>query len=137
MTFGEYLMRAMRVAGYPSAVSLSRATGLSESAISKWRADMATPTIPILRQLEPTLGVPLLELVVAAGHLTWQEARLDGPIGPPEPIDVDALLAKSELSEVDRKTLADELQRLRALNTGTERSKRRRDNGDNPDRRQA
>lgn len=137
MTFGEYLLSAMRAAGFPSNASLARASGITESSISKWRNDLETPKHPMLRQLAPILGVPMRELVVAAGYMTWEEAGLDAAPKPPEPVDVDALLAKSELSEADRKTVADELQRLRALNVGIERLKRRKDDGDNPDRRRA
>ncbi len=137
MTFGEYLLSAMKAAGFRSNASLARASGITESSISKWRNDLETPKHPMLRQLAPILGVPMRELVVAAGYMTWEEAGLEAEPKPPEPLDVNALLAKRNLSDEDRKILADELQRLRALNQPIERSNKRKDDGDNPDRRQA
>lgn len=124
MTFGEYLHAAMRAAGFPSNASLARASGLSEGSISRWRNNIEPPRIPALRQLAPVLNIPLLELMAAAKLITPEEAGLDAEPTPPEPLDIDKLIDKTDLSPEEKEAVAAELRRLRALHTTARASKR-------------
>lgn len=64
----------MRATGFDSNSDLARETGVPDSVISRWRTSGTTPSIAQLRRLGPALQVSLLELLVAAGHLTSDEA---------------------------------------------------------------
>ncbi len=59
-----------------SAAELGRRSGFDGSVVSRWLDGKSTPSIANLRQLAPVLGVPLLRLVVLAGHLTADEAQM-------------------------------------------------------------
>ena len=80
----DFLRDAMAAAGL-SAAELARRSGASESQISRWLAGAHRPDINQLRTVAPALGVRILDLVVAAGHLTAEEAGLEGPPMIPEP----------------------------------------------------
>jgi transcriptional regulator with XRE-family HTH domain len=65
--------------------------------VSRWLRGLNQPDVPNLRRVRPVLGVPMLELIVAAGYLSLEEAELqDAPV-PPAPvrtgISVDGLTA--------------------------------------------
>lgn len=124
MTFGEYLRQAMTTAGFPTAAALARASGASESAISKWRNDVEPPRIPALRQIAPALNIPLLELMAAAKLITPEEAGLDGEPTPPEPLDVEELMTKESLTPEEKEAVAAEIRRLRAMHTTPKGPKR-------------
>jgi transcriptional regulator with XRE-family HTH domain len=64
----------MRATGFESNSDLARATGVPDSVISRWRTSGTVPSIAQLRRLQSALQVSLLELVVAAGHLSAVEA---------------------------------------------------------------
>ncbi|HYT09445.1 MAG TPA: helix-turn-helix transcriptional regulator [Mycobacteriales bacterium] len=77
----------MRSAGLTQA-ELARRSGLAESMVSRWLRGLNQPDVPNLRRVRPVLGVPMLELIVAAGYLTLEEAELrDAPV-PPAPVPV-------------------------------------------------
>lgn len=87
----------MRSAGLTQA-ELARRSGLAESMVSRWLRGLNQPDVPNLRRVRPVLGVPMLELIVAAGYLSLEEAELqDAPV-PPAPvragIAVDGLTAE-------------------------------------------
>lgn len=115
MTFGEFLVTAIGVAGYTSNASFARAAGVPTSSVSKWINDVERPTAEMLRRMEPVLHVPILELYVWAGMLTWQEARFSGPPALPTAPDIDSLIAKiadSPMSEEAKQQVIVELRRL-------------------------
>ena len=62
---------------------LARKAGVSDSVLSRWRRGESVPDVPNLRRLSRALEVPLLELMVAAGHIEPAEARMrDRPATP-------------------------------------------------------
>jgi transcriptional regulator with XRE-family HTH domain len=85
--WAPYLESAMRGAGLTQA-ELARRSGLAESMVSRWLRGLNQPDVPNLRRVGPVLGVPMLELLVAAGHVTQDEARLLDAPRPPEPVRV-------------------------------------------------
>lgn len=104
----EYLARTMRARGFTQA-ELGRQSGLGQSLISRWLRGESQPDLPNLRKLGKVLGVPFLELAVAAGHIDPKEAQLkDAPSPPPVPVGggvdprVLARLAKMDPAEVER-----------------------------------
>lgn len=86
----------MRAAGLTQA-ELARRSGLAESMVSRWLRGLNQPDVPNLRRVRPVLGVPMLELIVAAGYLSLEEAELQDAPEPPVPmrvgISVDGLTA--------------------------------------------
>lgn len=64
-------MRRQKVAG-PS--ELARASGVDQSVISRWLNEGRTPTVDALRRIAGPLETSLLDLMVAAGHITADEA---------------------------------------------------------------
>ncbi len=91
-----WLSRRMAQLGFVANSELARASGVPDSAISRWRTSGTIPTVAQLRRLVPALQAGLLELMVAAGHLSAEEAELNevtGPVREPrttaEAIDLD------------------------------------------------
>lgn len=86
----------MHEVGLPTNRELARASGVPESVISRWRNQAVTPSVEQLRRLRTPLQVPLVELLVRAGHLEHEEAALeDRPapvpirLGVPEALEAD------------------------------------------------
>lgn len=79
-----YLTEAMAAAGL-SQSELARRAGVNESPISRWLKGSNTPSIEQLRLIAPVLGVPLIDLVVSAGHLTADEVGMADHPQPPKP----------------------------------------------------
>jgi len=77
----------MRNAGLTQA-ELARRSGLAESMVSRWLRGLNQPDIPNLRRVRPVLGVTMLHLLVAAGHITLEEAHLRDVPEPPVPLRV-------------------------------------------------
>ncbi len=75
----------MRSAGLTQA-ELARRSGLAESMVSRWLRGLNQPDVPNLRRVRPVLGVPMLELMVAAGYLSLEEAELQDAPEPPAPL---------------------------------------------------
>lgn len=73
-SWADWLAARMAATGFTANSDLARATGVPDSVISRWRTSGTTPSIGQLRRLCPALQVSLLELLVAAGHLTKDEA---------------------------------------------------------------
>jgi transcriptional regulator with XRE-family HTH domain len=51
--------------------------------VSRWLRGLNQPDVPNLRRVRPVLGVPMLELIVAAGYLSLEEAELQDAPEPP------------------------------------------------------
>jgi transcriptional regulator with XRE-family HTH domain len=67
---------------------LARRSGLAESMVSRWLRGLNQPDVPNLRRVRPVLGVPMLELIVAAGYLSLEEAELQDAPEPPAPVQL-------------------------------------------------
>ena len=76
----------MEAAGYAKASELARATGIAEANISRWLRGETQPDLANLRRIAAVLKVPLLELIVAAGHLSPAEAKLRDVVPPTAPV---------------------------------------------------
>lgn len=103
--WASYLDASMRGAGLSQA-ELARRSGLAESMVSRWLRGMNQPDVPNLRRVRPVLGVPMLELLVAAGHLTPDEAALTDRPEPPvlgrRAVEVDlGGLTENQVRQVD------------------------------------
>jgi transcriptional regulator with XRE-family HTH domain len=85
--WATYLESAMRSADLTQA-ELSRRSGVAESMVSRWLRGLNQPDVPNLRRVRPVLGVTMLELLVAAGHVTLEEAQLRDAPEPPVPVRV-------------------------------------------------
>jgi transcriptional regulator with XRE-family HTH domain len=85
--WAAYLESAIRASGLTQA-ELARRSGLAESMVSRWLRGLNQPDVPNLRRVRPVLGVPMLELLVAAGHVTLEEAQLRDAPEPPVPVRV-------------------------------------------------
>jgi transcriptional regulator with XRE-family HTH domain len=68
--------------GYTKA-ELSRATGITDSTLSRWAAGRNEPTIRELRKLAPHLDVRLGDLIVRAGLASPAELGMKGAPPPP------------------------------------------------------
>ncbi len=77
----------MRSAGLTQA-ELARRSGLAESMVSRWLRGLNQPDVPNLRRVRPVLRVPMLELIVAAGYLSLEEAELQDAPEPPAPVRI-------------------------------------------------
>jgi transcriptional regulator with XRE-family HTH domain len=77
----------MRSSGLTQA-ELARRSGLAESMVSRWLRGLNQPDVPNLRRVRPVLGVPMLELIVAAGYLSLEEAELQDAPEPPTPVQL-------------------------------------------------
>jgi transcriptional regulator with XRE-family HTH domain len=75
----------MKSAGLTQA-QLARQSGVGDAVISRWLNEESQPTIEKLRPLVVPLGVPLLELMVAAGRMEPEEARMKDRPAPPKPV---------------------------------------------------
>jgi transcriptional regulator with XRE-family HTH domain len=80
--WATYLEAAMQTSGLSQA-ELARRSGIAESMISRWLRGVNQPDVPNLRRVRPVLGVSMLELLVAAGHLTLEESQLRDTPEPP------------------------------------------------------
>jgi transcriptional regulator with XRE-family HTH domain len=74
--WADWLAARMLALGFEANSDLARATGVPDSVISRWRTSGTTPSIAQLRRLQSALQVSLVELLVAAGHLSAEEARI-------------------------------------------------------------
>lgn len=69
-----YLRASMAAAGIRSGSQLAERSGIDRSAISNWLNGKAQPAIPNLEKLKGPLGRPLLEMMVAAGLISNEDA---------------------------------------------------------------
>lgn len=75
-TWAGWLGERMALLGFSSNSELARSSGVPDSAISRWRTNGTIPSIGQLRRLVVPLQASLLELLVAAGHISAAEAQL-------------------------------------------------------------
>lgn len=97
----DWLAARMELRGFRSSSELARAAGIPDSVISRWRSGSSVPSVVQLRRLQGPLQVPLLTLLVAAGHLSADEVGLQLPPDPePRPRDTrDAIQRDPGLTE--------------------------------------
>lgn len=79
----------MRAKNISSASELADKAGLNRSVVSQWLNDKAQPTIPNLDKLKGPLGRPLIEMMVAAGLISKEDARIKELPKPVKPEVVD------------------------------------------------
>ena len=82
MSWADWLGQRMCALGFDANSDLARAAGVPDSVISRWRTSGTTPSIGQLRRLQSALQVSLVELLVAAGHLTADEAGVTSFTAP-------------------------------------------------------
>lgn len=78
----------MNNAGYPRPVDVERGTNgqVKLGNVARWlRGEGEVPSIAKLRAVGELLGVPILEMQVAAGLITAQEAGFEDDPKPPAP----------------------------------------------------
>lgn len=78
----------MNNAGYPRPVDVERGTEgeVKLGVVARWlRGVGEAPSIPKLRAVGELLGIPLLEMQVAAGLITAAEAGFEDDPSPPPP----------------------------------------------------
>jgi transcriptional regulator with XRE-family HTH domain len=75
--FGRYLARRMALCRPPFTTvgQLAEAIGVNRSLVSRWITGGHQPSVKHLQKLAPVLKRPVLELLVAAGHLTQREVE--------------------------------------------------------------
>jgi hypothetical protein len=86
--FPEYLRQAMENAGYPTGVDVERGTDgeVDKGVVYRWlRGEGQAPTIAKLRPVAELLGIPLNEMMVAAGLVEPHEVGLGDVPKPPPP----------------------------------------------------
>jgi transcriptional regulator with XRE-family HTH domain len=113
----QWLAQRMAEVGLPTNRDLARAAGVPESVLSRWRNQGVTPSVEQLRRLRTPLQVPLLELLVRAGHLDAREAGLeDRPAPVPVRLGVvEALHADPDLPEDLRSLLLSQYRAMVAI----------------------
>lgn len=96
-----WLAERMELRGFRSSSELARAAGIPDSVISRWRSATSVPSLVQLRRLQGPLQVPLLTLLVAAGHLSAEEVAFELPPDPePRPRDTrDAIRRDAGLTD--------------------------------------
>jgi transcriptional regulator with XRE-family HTH domain len=106
VSWPEWLGQRMSLLGYRTSSDLARAAEVPDSVISRWRSGSTTPSLTQLRRLQVPLRAPLVELLVAAGLLTADEARLQAPSAPqPEMRDVRDAIERDPVLTDDLKHL--------------------------------
>lgn len=79
----------MRARKIDNGSQLADKAGLDRSVVSQWLNDKASPTLASLDKLKAVLGRPKLELMVAAGLISLEDARMKELPNPPEPVATD------------------------------------------------
>lgn len=85
-----YLRQAMLAAGYTRNSELAAVAGVGNPALSRWLKG-TVPDIENCRKLAEALRVPLLEILVVAGHLTPDEAAMADRPKAPDVVVVDEI----------------------------------------------
>jgi transcriptional regulator with XRE-family HTH domain len=83
--WAAFLDQAMKAKGLTQA-QLAADSGIGDAVISRWLNKGNQPDIANLRRLVKPLGLSLLELLVAAGHIEPIEAKMRDKPKPPEPV---------------------------------------------------
>lgn len=111
--WAEFLDEAMKAKGLTQA-GLATASGIGDAVISRWLNKGNQPDIANLRRLVVPLGVSLLELMVAAGHIEPAEAKLKDRPKAPEPVRRG--ISTDGLNPTQEQQLADYVAFLRSQN---------------------
>lgn len=106
--WASYLAAAMDAAGFERNTQLADAADIKQPVISRWLSGDSLPDMTNLRKLSGPLGIPILELAVAAGHLTPAEAGVKITPRPPR-VERDLSLFSNEelVQEVQRRLRPD------------------------------
>lgn len=107
-SWSEYFIESSRRAGYTTdrrgwASELASTIGMNASAVSRWR-DGQIPGVDACRALANAWNVPLLDVLVAAGILTKDEAQWNDR--PTRLANVQAVLDDPNTAPVMRNLLA-------------------------------
>lgn len=118
--FGDWLTAQMARCGYKSNVDLEAVTGIGNTTISRWRTGAMAPSVEQLRKLEGPLKTPLLEMLVRAGVLSAEEAKIPrtalSKVSEATVANVaEAIRQDSELMERAREHLLNQYEMLREL----------------------
>lgn len=103
-TWATYVTALLDARG-ERAADLAKATGISNSLISRWLSAGTQPDIPSLRRLAATTGIPLLELMIQAGHITRDEAQITRHYAMPRVTIERAIDSDDSISDHDRRIL--------------------------------
>lgn len=107
--FLAYLDAAKKVAGIPNDAELARRAEVRSSVISRWRSGEQQPGHDNLRKVASALGVPTVNLWVAAGLVGPGDLDLVGQIDlkvlPAEFRDLIDLYDTAELNDEERQLL--------------------------------
>lgn len=116
----DYFPRAAAAAGYVGRgwkARLARDLGAYDSHVSRWTSGERIPDIDSCRALARVLGRPILEVLIAAGHIAPEEVGLSqppAPLPPPRRLSpqlerLALLLDDPDLSPVVRKLIEAQL----------------------------
>lgn len=75
-SWAGWLGERMARLGYVTNSDLARAAGIPDSVISRWRTTGTKPAVEQLRRLSVPLQAPMLELLIASGYLSSDEAQV-------------------------------------------------------------
>jgi transcriptional regulator with XRE-family HTH domain len=104
--FTDWLDRQLAERGVRTSAEAARLFDMPQSTIDRWRTAKQPPTAATMRKIAEGLGVPVLQVCVAAGFLTAEEA---GQVEVPAPVDSipDAELVAELARRLDRARAAD------------------------------
>jgi len=106
-SFNNYLLDAMKRAGFASRHALAETGAVSAMLLSDWKNGKVRPGLDALTRVAEALGVPKIEMWIQAGLVSRDELIIDGL-----PDDVPAEL--HQLMDLHRKCNAEEREALRS-----------------------
>lgn len=83
----------MQACGFDTNKALERASGIDNTSISRWKNGESVPSLEHLRKLVGPLQTPLLQLMVRAGLLSPEEAKVTRLAAVPDPPKLDVVAA--------------------------------------------
>lgn len=83
----------MQACGFDTNKALERASGVDNTSISRWKSGESVPGIDQLRKLVGPLRTPLLQLMVRAGLLSADEAKVTRLAAVPDRPKLDVVAA--------------------------------------------
>lgn len=127
----EYLERHWKALGTNANAWTDANPGIQGPTVSRWRTG-TVPSLQAMRAVADALGVPMVDVMIAAGVIDRSELDREPAAAPPEP-DIDAAIAGDRrLSPLARNTLRDILASIRKVEAGEAESARGRRMGDEP-----
>lgn len=119
----SYLERHWHALGTNANAWAGQHPAIQGPTVSRWKAG-SIPSLPAMRAVADALGVTMLDVLVASGVVDPKDAKRE--LREPPPPSIDAAIAKDpELTDLQRRTLGDILESLRAVEGG-QASRRRR-----------